>query len=151
MYNIQDIDCLANLTLKQYKSFSSGLPHILKKRVEHIVSECERVRVATLALKAGNMDLLGRLLNSSHKSLKELYEVTGREPDALVEAAQSQSCCLGSRLIGGGFGGCAISLVKTDSVDEFKEFVYNSYLQATGYKAEFYGTDIEDGITVEKL
>ena len=146
-----DIDCLANMTLKQFKSFSSGLPRILKKRVEHVVSECERVRVATLALKAGNMEMLGVLLNKSHASLRDNFEVTGREPDALVEAAQSQSCCLGSRLIGGGFGGCTISLVKTNSVDEFQEFVYNSYLQVTGYKAEFYKTEISDGITVEKL
>lgn len=68
-----------------------------------------------------------------------------------MEAAQSQSCCLGSRLIGGGFGGCTISLVKTDCMDEFKEFVYNSYLKESGFKAEFYETDITDGITIEKL
>ncbi|MBD5632288.1 MAG: galactokinase [Clostridia bacterium] len=146
-----DIDCLANLTLKQFKSFSSGLPRILKKRVEHVVSECERVRVATLALKAGNMEMLGGLLNKSHASLRDNFEVTGREPDALVAAAQSQPCCLGSRLIGGGFGGCTISLVKTNCVDEFKEFVYKSYLQATGYKANFYEAEISDGITVELL
>lgn len=97
------------------------------------------------------MEMLGRLLNLSHASLKDNYEVTGREPDALVEAAQSQSCCLGSRLIGGGFGGCTISLVKSNSVDEFKEFVYNSYLKESGYKAEFYETNITDGITIEKL
>ena len=115
------------------------------------VTESDRVRLAELALKAGNTDMLGKLLNSSHASLRDNYEVTGREPDALVEAAQSQSCCIGSRLIGGGFGGCTISLVKTDSIEEFKEFTYNAYLKATGYKAEFYDTEISDGITVEKL
>ncbi len=146
-----DINCLANLTPSQFKSYGTGLPRILKKRVGHVGGECERVRVAAQALKAGNMEILGRLLNLSHASLRDDYEVTGREPDALVEAAQKQSCCLGSRLIGGGFGGCTISLVKTSSVDDFKEFVYGAYLKATGYKATFYNSDIEDGLTITKL
>lgn len=145
-----DISCLAELSGSQYKAYYSLLSQTVRKRVEHIVSECERVRVATLALKAGNMEMLGGLLNKSHASLRDNYEVTGREPDALVEAAQSQSCCVGSRLIGGGFGGCTISLVKSNCVDEFKEFTYNTYLKATGYRAEFYDTEISDGITIEK-
>lgn len=146
-----NISCLAELNGSQEKAYYLSLPQVLRKRVEHIVSECERVRIATLALKAGNMEMLGGLLNRSHASLRDNYEVTGREPDALVEAAQSQSCCVGSRLIGGGFGGCTVSLVKTNCVDEFKEFTYNTYLKATGYKAEFYDTEISDGITVTKL
>lgn len=145
-----NISCLAELN-NSHRAYFSSLPQVLRKRVEHVVSECERVRLAASALKAGNMEMLGRLLNLSHASLRDNYEVTGREPDALVEVAQSQSCCLGSRLIGGGFGGCTISLVKTDSVDEFKEFVYNSYLKESGFKAEFYETEITDGITIEKL
>ena len=144
-----DITCLAELMPQQ--NYAAMLPQVIRKRVDHVVSECERVRIATLALKAGNIEMLGGLLNRSHASLRDNYEVTGREPDALVEAAQSQSCCVGSRLIGGGFGGCTISLVKTKSVDEFKEFTYNTYLKATGYKAEFYDTEISDGITVTRL
>ena len=146
-----DIKCLADLSLSQFEKYSGMFSEPVKKRVEHVVTECERVREATLALKAGDMVKLGKLLNASHKSLKELYEVTGFEPDALAEAAQSRTCCLGSRLIGGGFGGCTISIVKSDCVDEFKEATYNAYLKATGYKAEFYSSDISDGITVEKL
>ncbi|MBD5632350.1 MAG: galactokinase [Clostridia bacterium] len=143
-----DISCLADLSLMQSKSYTEVLPPVLKKRAEHVVGECNRVRKATIALKAGNIEALGKLLNESHKSLKELYEVTGREPDALVKAAQSHPYCLGSRLMGGGFGGCTISLVKSDCIDEFKEFVYNEYFSETGYKAEFYDADISDGITV---
>lgn len=146
-----NITCLAELSGAQFKTYGSALPPLLRKRVEHVVSECERVRMATLALKAGNMEMLGGLLNKSHASLRDNYEVTGREPDALAEAAQSQSCCIGSRLIGGGFGGCTISLVKSNCVDEFKEFTYNTYLKATGYKAEFYDTEISDGIVITKL
>ncbi len=146
-----DIGSLSELSIAQYKTCSASLPPVLRKRVEHVVTECERVRVAALALRAGKMEMLGRLLNLSHASLRDNYEVTGKEPDALAEAAQTQSCCLGSRLIGGGFGGCTISLVKTKSVDEFKEFVYNTYLKVTGYRAEFYDTEISDGIEIEKL
>ncbi|MDE5667052.1 MAG: galactokinase [Clostridia bacterium] len=146
-----DIKCLADLSALQDKNYLNILPEPLKRRVEHVVSVCERVRCAAIALRAGDTETLGRLLNASHKSLKELYKVTGREPDALAEAAQSQPCCLGSRLIGGGFGGCTISLVKSGGVDGFKENVYNSYFKATGYKAEFYETEISDGIVVEKL
>lgn len=146
-----DIKCLADLSLSQFEKYSGLFSEPVKRRVEHVVTECERVREATLALKAGDMVKLGKLLNASHKSLKELYEVTGFEPDALAEAAQNQTCCLGSRLIGGGFGGCTISIVKSDCVDEFNEATYNAYLKATGYKAEFYSSDISDGITVEKL
>lgn len=146
-----DLKCLADLSISNFKSYATMLPKTLKKRVEHVVNECERVRLASLALKVGNMEMLGRLLNLSHASLRDNYEVTGKEPDALVEAAQSQSCCLGSRLIGGGFGGCTLSLVKSGSVDEFKEFVGSSYYRATGCKASFYDTEIADGITVTKL
>lgn len=146
-----DIKYLAQLSVSQFNAYCGVLPQILKKRVEHIVTESGRVRAAALALKAGNIQMLGGLLNESHLSLKNNYEVTGSEPDALVAAAQAQPCCIGSRLIGGGFGGCTISLVKTACVETFKQSVYNTYLQSTGYKAEFYDTEISDGITVEKL
>ncbi|MDE7330368.1 MAG: galactokinase [Clostridia bacterium] len=146
-----DINSLAELNAVQHKPYISSLPPVLRKRVEHVVGECERVRIATLALKAGKMELLGGLLNKSHASLKDNYEVTGREPDALAEAAQSFSGCLGSRLMGGGFGGCTLSIVKTDGIEEFKKCVYDKYLKATGYKAEFYDADISDGISIKKL
>lgn len=146
-----NIKCLADINGQDFKTHTRTLPPILRKRVNHVVSECERVRIATLALKAGNMEMLGQLLNKSHASLRDDYEVTGREPDALVQTAQDQSCCLGSRLMGGGFGGCTISLVKSNCVAEFKEFVGNAYYKATGYTAHFYATEISDGITIEKL
>ena len=146
-----NINRLAELTPSQFKNYSSVLPLKIRKRVSHVVSECERVRVAALALKAGNMEMLGRLLNLSHKSLKIDYEVTGKEPDILVEAAQNHPACIGSRLIGGGFGGCTVSLVKTVGVDGFKDYVYDCYGKLTDFKAEFYDADIADGITVEKI
>lgn len=149
--NYLDIDCLAELTARQFNAVSSTLPNTLKKRVGHVVSECERVKAAAGALKTGNIKLLGELINKSHFSLSKNYEVTGKELDTLAEISRRQSGCIGSRMIGGGFGGCTISLVKTNCADEFQESVYNAYLSATGYKAKFYDCEISDGITVTKL
>ena len=146
-----DVKCLAELTLAQFKKYSVMLPHVLKKRATHVISECERVRVAVQAMKAGNIEMLGKLLNASHLSLKEDFEVTGKELDALAFAAQNHYACVGSRMTGGGFGGCTISIVKTKHVEEFKNYVADTYYKQTGYTAEFYTTDISDGITVEKI
>ena len=145
------VSCLAEVTPEQLKCYGGLLPPVIKKRAEHVVGECERVRLAVSALKSGDMVLLGQILNESHASLKNNFEVTGREPDALVEAAQSQKGCVGSRLTGGGFGGCTVSIVKTDCVKQFKEQVYAKYFKETGYKADFYKTQASDGIIVEKL
>lgn len=151
LQGVLPVNCLAEVTPEQFEKYSHMLSQPVKRRAEHVVSECERVRLAVLALKSGNIKELGKLLNLSHASLRDNFEVTGSEPDALVEAAQSYSGCLGSRMMGGGFGGCTISIVKTDEVESFKRYVYNKYLSATGYKAQFYDTDIADGITIEKL
>ena len=121
------------------------------KRVKHIVEECARVADAEKAMKAGDMVTLGRLLNESHASLKDLYEVTGKELDTLSALARKESDCLGSRMIGAGFGGCTISIVKKTAVEGFIRRVSQAYHDAIGYKASFYETSIEDGITVEKL
>lgn len=145
------VNCLAEITPQQFKMYASILPQPLRKRVAHVVNECERVRLATSAMKTGNMEFLGRLLNASHLSLKNDFEVTGREPDALVAVAQNHYACIGSRLTGGGFGGCTISLVKTDAVEDFKKYVYEEYERQIGYKATCYESTISDGITVTKL
>ena len=94
---------------------------------------------------------LGRLLNASHESLRDLYEVTGKELDTLSGLARKEAECLGSRMIGAGFGGCTISIVKKTAVEGFIRRVGKAYQDTIGYKASFYETSIEDGITVEKL
>lgn len=150
LQTVLDIETLAELTKEQFKKYACLLPQPLRKRTAHVISECERVRLATSAVKSGNMQALGRLLNSSHSSLKNDFEVTGREPDALVAAAQSHRACIGSRLTGGGFGGCTVSLVSTAEVEDFKQYVYEEYFNATGYKAKFYESEISNGLTIEK-
>ena len=123
----------------------------MEKRAEHVVMECDRVKRAVKALKVGDLEELGRLLNESHYSLRDLYEATGKELDTLSSLARTEAGCLGSRMIGAGFGGCTISIVKKTMVESFIRHVDKAYYDAIGYKASFYETSIEDGITVEKL
>lgn len=145
------ISCLAELTPELFEKHGKLLSGKVYDRVKHVVNECERVRKAAVAMKAGDMVALGKLLNESHASLRDLYEVTGKELDALAAAAQSHPACLGSRMTGGGFGGCTISIVKTAKAEDFKKHTAEKYKAATGYDATCYETEIGDGITVEKL
>ncbi len=143
--NLAELD---EATLEKHKALLSPTVY---KRAKHVVDECLRVSKAADAMKRGDMPALGRLLNESHRSLSELYEVTGKELDALAAAAQSHPACLGSRMTGGGFGGSTVSLVKTDGLDAFKAHVLSEYKKATGYAAEIYQAAIADGITVEEI
>nr|MBR6778365.1 galactokinase [Clostridia bacterium] len=145
------VSCLAEITPKQFAEVKYLLAGVVEKRAEHVVMECDRVNRAVTALKAGDLEELGRLLNESHYSLRDLYEVTGKELDTLSSLARSEKGCLGSRMIGAGFGGCTISIVKKSMVENFIRHVDKAYYDAIGYKASFYETSIEDGITVEKL
>ena len=109
-----------------------------QKRAKHAVYENERTLQAVQKLKEGDVETFGKLMNASHKSLQEDYEVTGKELDALVEAAWAQQGVLGARMTGAGFGGCAIALVKDPHVKNFIDHVGQTYLDKTGLKADFY-------------
>lgn len=146
-----NIECLADLTIEEYEKYASLLSGKVRDRVTHVVKECERVRIAVKAMKEGNIEDLGKLLNQSHDSLSKLYEVTGKELDSLAYAARQYPACVGARMTGAGFGGCVISLVRKDSVEAFERYVCKAYEAETGYKATCYQTDISDGITVERL
>ena len=146
-----DITCLADVSPGDFQKYSHLLPVVIKNRTEHVVYECERVKRAAEALRKGDILTLGALLNESHASLKNLYETTGFEPDVLAETAQAHPACIGSRLTGGGFGGCTISLVKKECVQQFEDYLLKQYRQKTGYTAVCYRADIDDGITVERL
>ena len=148
---VKPIQCLAELTPEEFSEVKYLLSGLVAKRAEHVVMECARVRDAVKALKAADLETLGRLLNESHYSLRDLYEVTGKELDTLSDLARKEIDCLGSRMIGAGFGGCTISIVKKSAVEGFIRRVGTAYMQAIGYKASFYETSIEDGITIEKL
>ncbi|MCL6625849.1 MAG: galactokinase [Alicyclobacillus shizuokensis] len=117
----------------------------LLRRARHVVSENGRVSAAIAALRGGRLTEFGRLLNASHESLRDDYEVTGQALDALAEAAWSAPGCLGSRMTGAGFGGCTVSLVADDQVEAFQAHVRARYTEATGLTPSFYVTDIGPG------
>ncbi len=145
-----DIACLADLTPEKFEEICDVLPETVQRRARHVVNECERVRLAVLAMQSGDMIKLGKLLDASHASLRDLYEVTGAELDSLAASAQAHPACIGSRMTGGGFGGCTVSLVRKDGVDDFKKYVSERYTKETGYPVSFYDADIADGIVVKE-
>ncbi|HIZ63002.1 MAG TPA: galactokinase [Firmicutes bacterium] len=148
-----DISCLAELTPDAFARISSVLDGEgkVKNRARHVVEECDRVRRAAGAMKRGDVGTLGELLNASHASLRDLYEVTGVELDTLAAAAQEHPACAGSRMTGAGFGGCTVSVVRKDGVEDFKRTVAEKYTKKIGYAPSFYDCTIEDGIIVKQL
>lgn len=115
------------------------------KRARHAVAENQRTIRATKAMENDDLEKLGRLINASHVSLHYDYEVTGKELDTLAETAWKQPGVLGARMIGGGFGGSAIAIVKKSEAENFKKNVGKAYRDAVGYEASFYDAEIVDG------
>ena len=149
---VLDVNNLAQVSVEDFATFGGKvLSGKVYDRAKHVVEECERVELAAQAMKSGDMIKLGKLLNASHESLRDLYEVTGKELDALQEAALSYPHCIGSRMTGAGFGGCTVSLVKTEYRKAFEEHLVEKYKEKIGYAPSVYKTEIDDGITVEKL
>ena len=146
-----NISCLADVTPAMFEEAKGVLHGKIRDRAEHVVYECARVNEAAKALKGGDIEKLAALINQSHDSLSKLYEVTGKEPDALAYAAREQEGCIGARMIGAGFGGCTISIVEKDKAEAFKAAVGERYKKEIGYAASFYDTSIEDGVTVKEL
>lgn len=117
----------------------------IRKRAKHAVYENRRTIKAIEDLKAGNLNAFGQLMNQSHISLRDDYDVTGGELDSLVEAAWQQPGVIGARMTGAGFGGCAIAIVEKEAVENFITKVGAAYLEKIGYKADFYVASIGDG------
>lgn len=141
------VGALCELTPADWEKYSALVSDpILNKRARHCIAENQKVIDAAATLKEGNLVKLGELLNASHKSLKEDYEVTGIELDTLAETSQKQEGCLGARMTGAGFGGCAIALVHKDKLDSFIENVQSTYEKAIGYKAGFFVCETGDGV-----
>lgn len=140
------INNLCDLDEATYDVYQAAVQdEIRKKRAHHAVYENSRTRKAAEALKANDIQTFGKLMNESHRSLSEDYEVTGDEMDALVEAAWQQEGVIGSRMTGGGFGGSTISIVREECVDSFMEGVAKYYTEKTGLNADFYLVEIGNG------
>lgn len=142
----KDIGSLCELTEDEFDELCGFIPDpICQIRAKHAVYENARTVKACEALKNNDMNEFGKLMNESHISLRDDYEVTGTELDTLVETAWTVPGVLGSRMTGAGFGGCTVSLVKDDSIDEFIRVVGKTYYKKIGYKADFYVVKIGGG------
>lgn len=119
---------------------------VIRRRIEHVVSENERVQLATDSLQQSDLLTFGQLMKESHQSLRDHYEVTGPELDALYEIASQVDGCIGTRMTGAGFGGCSVSLVERERVPYFKERVAQGYTARTGRVPSFFACEIGDGI-----
>lgn len=141
--DIKTLGELDNDTFDEYAYLINNETEI--KRARHAVSENQRTLRATKAMQNGDFEKLGRLIDASHVSLHYDYEVTGQELDTLAEASWAQPGVLGARMIGGGFGGSAIAIVKKDQAEAFKKNVGKIYRDKIGYDASFYDAEIVDG------
>ncbi len=146
LQKVIDIKGLGDLSEDEFEQHKDAIKDSVRvKRARHAVYENQRTIKAVDALKAGNIELFGRLMNDSHVSLRDDYEVTGIELDTLVEEAWKIEGVIGSRMTGAGFGGCTVSLVKDEAIDAFTEQVGKAYLAKIGYKADFYVVEIGNG------
>lgn len=146
LQTILDIKGLGDLDMETFEKHKSVIgDEVKERRAKHAVAENQRTIEAVAALGAGDIERFGQLMNQSHVSLRDDYEVSCEEIDILVNLAWKIPGVLGSRITGGGFGGCTVSIVKNDSIDAFIETVGKAYLEKVGHEAEFYTVEIGDG------
>ncbi len=143
---VRPIKNLAELSQADFNQVEHTITdEVAHRRARHVVGEVQRTKDAVEALQQGNIEKFGELMTQSHISLRDDYEVTGPQLDALAEAAWKVDGVLGSRMTGGGFGGCTVSLVRDEAIPTFIEQVGAEYTKKTGLKADFYIAEIGDG------
>ena len=146
LQQVVGIETLGDLNEEQFELYQSAIKdEVCRKRARHAVYENQRTVRAVEALKQNDIEAFGRLMNASHVSLRDDYEVTGIELDTLVEEAWKVDGVIGSRMTGAGFGGCTVSIVKDEAIDTFREKVGRAYLEKIGYAADFYVVQIGGG------
>lgn len=146
LQQVVHIETLGDLTEEAFEEHKMAIKDpVCRKRAKHAVYENQRTIKAYNALKANNLEAFGKYMNASHISLRDDYEVSCDEIDILVDLAWQIPGVIGSRMTGGGFGGCTVSIVKNDAVDDFIEKVGEGYQARTGHRAEFYVVDVGEG------
>ena len=145
LQTVLPINALCELTLAQFEQHADVVKNELpRKRARHVIGDNQRTLQAVTALQAGDIGTFGQLLNASHRSLRDDFEVTGAHLDALVQAAWDHGA-VGARMTGAGFGGCAVMIVCTAELDSFKQNVAQQYQSVTGMAPTFYDVRIGDG------
>lgn len=146
LQSVVDIKTLGDLSEEEFEKNKGAVKdEICRRRTKHAVYENRRTIKAIEALKKNDIAEFGRLINLSHVSLRDDFEVSCPEVDVLVDAAWKVTGCIGSRITGGGFGGCSVSIVKNEAVDEFKEKLTAAYREKVGKEPEFYVVEAGDG------
>ena len=146
LQTVIDINGLGDLSEEEFEQHKSAIKdNVRVRRAKHAVYENQRTIRAVEALKKNDLELFGKLMNASHVSLRDDYQVSCDEIDVLVEEAWKVPGVIGSRITGGGFGGCTVSIVKDDAVEDFKEKVGKAYQERVGKRADFYVVEIGDG------
>lgn len=149
LQEVKDIASLGDLSIEEFEAIKGHITSdIERKRAKHAVYENQRTLQAVEALQKDDLVTFGRLMNDSHISLRDDYEVTGKELDTLAAAAWDCEGVIGSRMTGAGFGGCTVSLVHKDYVDAFVEKVGKVYLEKIGCAADFYVAAVGEGARV---
>ncbi|HLY60610.1 MAG TPA: galactokinase [Terriglobia bacterium] len=139
------VETLRDVKMADLIKHGRNLDKLLLKRVSHVVTENDRVREAVKVIEQGDLKFFGKLMNDSHKSLRDNYEVSSQELDVLVDLAQRQPGVLGARMTGAGFGGCTVNLVQRDSADAFIHAIQEGYQKALGLRAEVYVCEASNG------
>ena len=141
-----ELKCLCDLTPNEFDEISNSISDpVILKRATHVIDENYRAIAAAENLKGGDLTAFGVLMQASHISLRDNYQVTVPELDILAETAWTINGVRGSRMTGGGFGGCTVSIVEESAVEEFKRVISETYTRKTGRKADFYILDTSDG------
>jgi galactokinase len=144
-----NVNQLCDIDSKTFHRLKAMLNNpVLEKRAFHVISENERVKAAVTALRKGELETFGKLMFASHQSLKEFYEVTGVELDAIVEFCSESDACIGARMTGAGFGGCAIALVYRQMLTDFIQKLTAYYSQKTGLVPGIFSTTADEGVRI---
>ena len=141
-----DVQALRDVTESDLESYGGVAPAVIFRRARHVITENARVLAAGKALEKGDLVAFGKLMNSSHRSLRDDYEVSCKELDLMVELAQAVPGVYGARMTGGGFGGSTVNLIACENVDEFKETVTRGYEAETGLTPAIYICTAAEGV-----
>jgi galactokinase len=145
------VPALRDVSLEDFNVKAGKLENTVMRRARHIITENQRVLEAVAAMRAGDVQKLGILFNESHTSLRDDFEVTNEALNQIVEAAQMHPACLGARMTGGGFGGCAVALVNREQVETFTSSVMEAYRRRSGLDAQFYACQPSQGASVIQI
>jgi galactokinase len=145
------IPALRDISLADFLKQAGGLDEVTFRRARHVVSEDERTLQAVAAIRAGDLRRFGELLDASHVSMRDDFEISNRELNEMVRLAQAHPACWGARMTGGGFGGCAVAVVRSEQAGSFRAEIAKSYQAATGIEPKIYICYPAQGASVEKI